>query len=170
MTEKDAPKVDPIRPTDADARGLARGLIGGARHAALGVIDPGTGAPIVTRIAFGTAPDRRPVTLVSSLSQHSAALRANPACSVLLGEPGPRGDPLTHPRLTLQCRAAFLPRGSDAHAAIRDHWLADHPKAKLYVDFGDFAFVVLDVRAGFLNGGFGKAYVLTPGDLGLPAD
>ena len=28
-----------------------------------------------------------------------------------------------------------------------------------------FGFVVLDLRAGFLNGGFGKAYVLTPDDL-----
>jgi putative heme iron utilization protein len=161
-------KTDPIRPTDAEARNMARNLLGDARFGALGVIEPGTGAPMVTRIAIGTTPGGAPLTLISALSQHTGALRANPACSVLLGEPGPRGDPLTHPRLTLQCAARFVDRTTPEHAALRDRWLADHPKARLYVDFADFGFVALNATAVFLNGGFGKAYVLTPDDLGPP--
>ena len=51
MTER---KTDPIRPTDDDARDQARALIAQARFAALGVIDPATGAPMVTRIAAVT--------------------------------------------------------------------------------------------------------------------
>ncbi|SNT33823.1 HugZ family protein [Tropicimonas sediminicola] len=161
--------IDPIRPTDDEARALARELLTGARHAALGVLEPGTGAPMVTRIAIGTDASGRPATLISSLSQHTAALQANPDCSVLIGEPGDKGDPLTHPRLTLQCRARLVARGAPEHAELRDRWLEQHPKAKLYIDFGDFGFAILEASRGFLNGGFGKAYLLAPRDLGMPA-
>ncbi|WP_106205266.1 HugZ family protein [Aliiruegeria haliotis] len=164
MSEK---KIDPIRPTDAEARSLAKELLRGAGFAALGVLDPETGSPMVTRVAIGTDFDGAPVTLVSSLSQHTTALRANAACSVLVGEPASKGDPLTHPRLTVQCKARFISREDPGHEPLRERWLAHHPKAKLYIDFGDFGFVRLEVERAFLNGGFGKAYVLTAADLGL---
>ncbi|MCO6383544.1 HugZ family protein [Oceanicola sp. 502str15] len=159
------PETDPIRPTDDEARALSCGLLDEARHGALGVLEGG--APLVSRIAVGTDARGGPVTLVSSLSAHTAALRAEPACSLMVGEPGSKGDPLTHPRLSLQCRAAFVERESDDHAALRARWLESHPKAKLYIDFGDFGFVRLEVQGAFLNGGFGKAFRLTPADLGL---
>ena len=167
MQKNIAPKPDPIRPADEEARRMARSLLNTARFGALGVIDPETGAPVVSRVAIGTTPEGAPLTLISSLSQHTAALRSNPACSVLLGEPGERGDPLTHPRLTLQCHARFVDGVAPQRPALREGWLTDHPKAKLYIDFADFGFVVFEVGAGFLNGGFGKAYALVPADLGL---
>jgi putative heme iron utilization protein len=157
MAEK---TTDPIRPTDEEARALARGLIAGARHAALGVIDPETGSPIVTRIAVVPGRDGVPLTLVSTLSNHTAALEANPACSLLFGEPGAKGDPLTHPRLTLQARAEAADK-----TALKAHYLGHYPKAQLYYDFGDFRLLRLAPVAAFLNGGFGKAYRLTPEDL-----
>lgn len=160
-------KLNPIRETDDKARALATGLLHTARFGALGVIDPESGAPVVTRIAVGTAPDGHPLTLISDLSAHTVALRANPACSLLLGEPADRGDPLTHPRISLACAAQFIEQGSAHHAALRELWLRAHPKARLYVDFADFRFVILRVTAAALNAGFGKAYQLTPADLGL---
>ena len=159
------PKQNPIRPTDDEARALARDLLDGANHGALGVIDPETGAPMVTRIAVARDAQGQPLTLISTLSQHTKALTKTPACSLLVGEPGPRGDPLTHPRLTLQCQAHFIDRASAEHRDLRALYLAQHPKAKLYIDFGDFRLVRLAVTQAFLNGGFGKAYVLTPEDL-----
>jgi putative heme iron utilization protein len=159
-------EVNPIRDTDDEARALARRLIDEARFGALGVLDPATGAPVVTRIAIGTTPGGAPLTLISSLAFHTAALRADPRCSLLLGEPGERGDPLTHPRVTLACRADFLPRDEGDHARIRAHYLQTHPKATLYVDFADFSFVVFAVESAALNGGFGKAFRLTASDLG----
>ena len=159
------PKRDPIRPTDDEARALARSLLDQARFAALAVISSETGGPTVTRIGFGTDADGTPVTLISALSAHTRALKANPACSLLIGEPGAKGDPLTHPRLTVDAKADFIARDTPDHAALRTRWLAQHPKAKLYVDFADFAFVRLAPRAAFLNGGFGKAYRLTAADL-----
>lgn len=153
------PKQDPFRPVDDTALALARDLLRGAAHGALGVIDPETGAPMVSRIAFALI-GGTPHTLISDLSHHSAALRANPDASVLLGEPGPKGDPLTHPRLTLQVSAEPVDK-----AALRADWLAACPKAQLYYDFADFNLVQLRPLSALLNGGFGKAYRLTHGDL-----
>lgn len=158
------PTTPLLRPTDDDARALARDLIMRARHAALGVIDPDTGAPHVSRIAFGSI-NGIPHTLISDLALHARAIRQNPAVSVLIGEPGQRGDPLTHPRLTLQATARPIARGSAEHKQKRGLWLETHPKATLYVDFADFAFVELAPLSGALNGGFGKAFALTPADL-----
>ncbi|MBM7069349.1 HugZ family protein [Actibacterium sp. 188UL27-1] len=161
------PDPSPIRPTDDDARHLAQGLIRQTKYAALAVLMPETGAPMVSRIAFATTPDREPLTLISDLSAHTKALVHDPQCSILVGEPGERGDPLTHPRLTLQARATFIRKGARGHDALRAHYLSATPKATLYVDFADFAFVRFAVSEAYLNGGFGKAFHLTPTDLGL---
>ncbi|MEI4484661.1 pyridoxamine 5'-phosphate oxidase family protein [Frigidibacter sp. MR17.14] len=164
MPEPVSPQpASPFRTPDDAARALARGLL--ARpHAALATLDA-TGAPAISRIALGRAPGGRLLTLISDLAAHAQALERDPRCALLLGEPGERGDPLTHPRLSLSCTAEPLEREEGLRAA----WLADHPKAKLYVDFADFRFTAFRVTAASLNGGFGKAYHLTAEDLGLPA-
>lgn len=152
--------TNPIRPTDDEARALAASLINAARFAALGVLDPATGAPVVTRIALVPGPDGVPLTLISTLSTHTVGLAANPVCSLLIGEPGTKGDPLTHPRLTVQARAEPADK-----AALRDHYLSHYPKAQLYYDFGDFQLTRFQPERGFLNGGFGKAFHLTAADI-----
>ncbi|MFZ5963308.1 HugZ family protein [Thalassococcus sp. BH17M4-6] len=157
--------TDPIRPTDDDARALARDLIRDARFGALAVTDPDTGTPMISRIAVVPGPDGLPLSLVSDLSHHTRALKADPACALLLGEPGDKGDPLTHPRLSLQARARFQRHGEDGHAALAAHYLTQQPKAKLYIGFADFSLLRFDITAGHLNGGFGKAYTLSPADL-----
>ncbi|MEM9342302.1 MAG: pyridoxamine 5'-phosphate oxidase family protein [Pseudomonadota bacterium] len=154
-----------IRPTDDEARALARRLIDTARYGAIGVLDPDTGAPAVTRIAIATDEAGAPVTLISDLSHHTKALRAHAVCSLLVGEPENRGDPLTHPRLSITATASFIKRGSDDHAALRERYLSLNPKAKLYIDFTDFSFVRFKATSAALNGGFGKAFVLTAEDL-----
>ncbi|MCR8722680.1 HugZ family pyridoxamine 5'-phosphate oxidase [Frigidibacter sp. ROC022] len=159
--------IDPIRPTDDDARALAQSLLAQARFAALAVVLE-DGRPQVTRIALGLAPDGAPLALISDLAAHSRALRSDPRASLLVGEPGPKGDPLTHPRLTIEARAAFVSPGSPDRPALMQAWLAQHPKAAVYAGLADFRFVRFAVLAGFLNGGFGKAFRLGPEDLDLP--
>ncbi|NNF25451.1 MAG: HugZ family protein [Rhodobacteraceae bacterium] len=159
------PEQSPIRPTDSEARALARTLIDTARFGALGVIDPESGTPLVSRVAVATDASGAPVSLISDLSHHTKALEARGDCSLLLGEPGPKGDPLTHPRLTLQAKSRFLRHGKPGHAELRARYLEIHPKSKLYIDFADFSFVIFGVERAYLNGGFGKAYELTPKDL-----
>jgi len=159
MTEK----KDTFRPADDEARGMARRLVSTARYGALAVILPNSGEPFASRTAVAADIDRTPVILVSTLSTHSDGLDDGAAVSLLLGEPG-RGDPLAHPRITLQCMPRQMARDDRRHAALRARFLRRHPKSALYVDFGDFAFFRLEPRAASLNAGFGKAYRLTPED------
>ncbi|MDA5558231.1 HugZ family pyridoxamine 5'-phosphate oxidase [Shimia sp. MMG029] len=158
-------KKDPFLPADDDARAFAQAMIRDATYASMAVIDPETGAPSATRVALATTPAFEPLTLISDLASHTTALRADPRCSLLLVEPREKGDPLTHPRLTIQARAEFVTRGSEDHTALRAHYLDQRPKAKIYADFGDFNFVRLIPLKGFLNGGFAKAYTLTQADM-----
>lgn len=157
---------NPVRPTDDDARNLARSLIETARFCTIATLDD-MGAPMTARIAFGTATHGAPISLISQLSQHTQALVKDARCSLLVGEPGSKGDPLTHPRLTLQATAQMIPRSDPGFAAFQERWLESHPKSKLFIGFGDFLFARFQVAHAFLNGGFGKAFNLTPGDLGL---
>jgi heme iron utilization protein len=159
-----ADKINPIRNTDDEARALARQLINDARFGALAVSDPETGMPHVSRVGVGTDSQGSPVILISSLSRHTQGLLRAATCSLLLGEPG-KGEALTHPRITLMCTAARIERDSSAHEDIAQSYLKKQPKAQLYLGLGDFSFFRLHVEKAYLNGGFGKAFVLTAADL-----
>lgn len=155
----------PIRAATPEAIAQVKTLIQDARFCALAVIHPDTQMPHATRIALGTTPSGTPMTLISDLSLHTSALRENPNCSLLVGEPEDKGDPLTHPRVTLQATAQFIARDQAIKAGLRAHYLTTHPKSKLYIDFADFNFVTFDILSADLNGGFGKAFSLTAQDL-----
>lgn len=152
-------KIDPIRPTDDEARALAKGLMQDARFGAIAVAHPETGAPYVSRIAV-LAIESVPHILISTLSMHTKALRADPKCSVLIGEPGEKGNPLTHPRMTVMGEAELADK-----VALKEAWLGAIPKAKLYYDFADFQLYRIRPEAIHLNGGFGKAFHLKSDDL-----
>jgi heme iron utilization protein len=158
MTEK----KDVLRSVDADARRLAKSLLRSARFAALGSIDTTDGSPSVSRVSLATAMDGAPGFLISRLSSHFGNLEADARCSLLVGEPG-KGDPLAHARMTITGRARRLDGGE--RDAFSRRYLMRHPKASLYAGFSDFAFWVIDLSRASLNGGFGKAYALEPGDI-----
>ena len=160
-----APRPDPFLSADDEARDMARRLVAGATYAAIAVLEPDTGLPFCSRIGLGTDAQGLPLALVSMLAHHTRALQANPACCLLIGEPGPKGDPLTHPRLSLRARAEFLdPAGAD-HAALKTAWLARNPKATVYASLPDFSFARFRPVSASLNGGFAKAFVMTEADL-----
>ncbi|MCY0096264.1 HugZ family protein [Hoeflea ulvae] len=156
--------VKTIRETDEEARRLAHRLVRGARFGAIGVLEPDTGFPFASRVLTGTDVDGTPLILVSGLSVHTTALLADPRASLLFGEPG-KGDPLAHPRITVRTQAERVARDDPAHARLRARFIARHPKAALYADFGDFAFFRMVPHSASLNGGFGKAFVLDASDL-----
>lgn len=158
------PEKNTIQPTSDEARRLAKTLLRSARHGALATLDPKTGAPQVTRVGVSTDFDGAPVLLISGLAAHFPALEADGRCSLLLGETG-RGDPLAHARITIAAMATILERDHADSARISARYLAHQPKAKLYANLGDFRFVRLDPASASLNGGFGKAFALTPADL-----
>jgi heme iron utilization protein len=164
MATDTAQQGNPIRDTSAQAIRLAKSLMRSAKFGALAVIEPVSKDPFVSRVAVATTMNGAPLILVSALSTHTQALRADPRCSLLLGEPE-KGDPLAYPRVTLQCEAEFLERDSTTGLQARDRYLRRNPKGKLYADFGDFSFVKLNPTRAALNGGFGQAFRVTSADL-----
>jgi heme iron utilization protein len=134
---------DVVAAADDEARALAQAMLAAARFGALAWTDPETGTPGISRIGFGLDAAGVPLTLISALAPHEAALRS----------------------LMLRLQAQFVAADDPARAALRADWLKGHPKAALYVDFADFAFVRLVPQSALLNAGFAKAYRLQPADL-----
>lgn len=152
-----------LQPVDAKAVELAKTLLRTARCGALAAIEPATGAPLVSRVGVSTDIDGAPVILISRLAAHTTAVLADPRCALLLGEPG-KGDPLAHARISIDCRATEIERDTDDHKRLEWRYLAHQPKASLYVGLGDFRFFRLEPQKASLNGGFGRAYAMTPAD------
>ncbi|WP_374398077.1 HugZ family protein [Tabrizicola sp.] len=163
MSDRPA-RPDPVQPATDDALAIVHQLLS-LGHAALAWTDPDTGTPGISRIAFARDPEAGLLTLVSGLAPHFRALRTNPDCALMLGEAGEKGDPLTHPRLMIRAQASFIAKDDPARPGIRSRWLERNPKATVYIDLPDFAFVRLTPSSALLNGGFARAFHVQPGDL-----
>src|SRR5271157_6341803 len=152
----------PVDPQAAHAQAVAdaKRLMRLSRTAALATLDPGSGAPLATLVGVASDFDGAPLFLMSTLARHTKHLASDPRASVLLAEEPERGDPLNHPRITLNGR---IERATDARARTR--YLQRNPKAKLYADFADFAFFRLAIESVHFNGGFGRADALAPADI-----
>lgn len=157
-------KINSVQETDQDAIALAKKLIEETKYAALGVLEPDTGVPLVSRIAAAWSPEAGLFFCASDLSVHSKCILENATCSLMLGEPG-KGDGLAYPRMTIIGQAERMANSADHRPALRRTFLSVHPKAELYVDFADFGFYPVFVERVLLNGGFGKAYHLNSDDL-----
>jgi putative heme iron utilization protein len=131
----------------------ARRLIRAARSATLATAQ--AGQPFASLVTPATAPDLSPLMLLSSLSEHTRHLRADPRCALLItGAPtGP--NPQTAPRVTVTGIAELVP--ADQVAALKARWLSVHPYAALYADFGDFALWRVRIGGALLVGGFARA-------------
>jgi hypothetical protein len=157
-------KTDVIRPVDEESAELTGTLLGATKYGSLGVLEPETGFPVVSRVAACSHIDTGLFFAASDLSVHSKCLVADPRCSLMLGEPG-KGDGLAYPRITLLGTTRRIANDDPERDVLRKHFVATHPKSKLYIDFLDFGFYRLDAERALLNGGFGKAYHLEEKDL-----
>lgn len=141
-------------PPGYDGIAEAKQLLRSIRSGALATLASDSGFPFASLTTVATDHDGSPILLLSQLSAHTRNLIADSRASLLLARMG-KGDPLAHPRLTLVGR---IQRARDAdRPRLRARFLARHPKAALYVDFGDFAFYRLECARAHLNGGFAKA-------------
>jgi len=136
-----------------DAIMEARRLIRAGRAASLATGQ--AGQPFASLVTPASAPDLSPLMLLSSLSEHTRHLQADPRCALLItGTPtGP--NPQTAPRVTVTGIAELVP--ADQVAALKARWLAVHPYAALYADFGDFALWRVTIGGALLVGGFARA-------------
>jgi len=93
-----------------------------------------------------------PVFLVSTMAEHTRNLKQDPRASLLVAETRAE-DPLANGRVTLIGRCSRVEGGG---GTARDAFLAVHPNAAYYVDFGDFAFWRLRVESIRYIGGYGR--------------
>lgn len=118
------------------------------------------GQPFASLVTPATAPDGSVLLLLSELSEHTRHLRTEPRCAVMVsGEPsGPNAQ--TAPRLTVTGLAAPEP-----DPALKARWVALHPYAAFYADFGDFGVWRVRPMAGLFVGGFARAHRIRGAEL-----
>ena len=139
----------------------ARRLVRGAISATLATSTEG--APFAALVTPAIAPDLSVLLLLSSLSEHTRQLRAEPRCAVLFTGRPEGVNPQTAPRVTLTGLAEPVPE--EEVPALKARWLAKHPYAALYADFGDFALWRIRPGGGLMVGGFARATRLRLADL-----
>ena len=142
----------------------ARKLLRAARSATLATAADG-GQPFASLVTPACAADLTIVLLLSNLSEHTRHLRAEPRCSILATGVAEAANPQTAPRVTLTGIAEM----SD-DKALKARFLAVHPYASLYADFGDFHLWCIRPMAALYVGGFARAIRLRQADLAPDPD
>jgi heme iron utilization protein len=138
-----------------DAALAARNIVRQALKGALATLDragpehPG-GHPYASLVTVATTPQGRPIFLLSGLALHTQNLKADPRASLMIDATSLAGDPLAGGRVTL------IGRIETAAPTSRARFLARHPAASQYADFGDFGFYELTVERAHFIGGFGR--------------
>jgi len=134
------------------ARQAQKGALATVRRAAR---DEAKGQPYVSKVGVALDADGAPLFLFSTLAAHTQDLLADPRASLLLEAPTRALNPLEGARCTLVGQMERVPM--DEVSAARAQYLARHPGAARYIDFGDFAMWRLRVEKVHYVGGFGQA-------------
>jgi len=111
------------------------------------------GFPFGSLMPFALDSSGRPIFLISNMAMHTQNLKADPRCSLFVGQVGTDGDALGAARATLIGHAEPVP--DDEIASIREKYLARHENSRYWVDFADFSFFRLQLVDLYYVGGFG---------------
>jgi len=128
----------------------ARQIIRGASVATLATQQDGQ--PFASLATPACAPDLTPLLWLSTLSEHTRHLSREPRCALLFTGLAETANPQTAPRVTL---TGIAERITDA--GLKARWLARHPYAALYADFGDFGLWRIVPAGALMVGGFARA-------------
>lgn len=136
----------------------ARRLLRAARAGCLAT--SAKGQPFASLVTPGVMPDGSLLLLISRLSEHTRHLEADPRCSVMLSGVAETANPQTTPRLTVTGLAEKI-----SDPALKARYIAIHPYATLYADFGDFSTWRIVPGGWMFVGGFARAFRLKPAEL-----
>jgi putative heme iron utilization protein len=136
----------------------ARRLLRAARDG--GLATNAQGQPFVSLVTPACMPDGSLLLLLSQLSEHTRHLAADPRCSVMVTGIAETANPQTTPRVTVTGVAEVVD-----DPKLKARYLAVHPYASLYADFGDFATWRIKPAGGLLVAGFAKAARVKAADL-----
>jgi putative heme iron utilization protein len=119
-----------------------------------------TGYPYASLVTVSVMPDGSPLTLISTLAEHTKNILKDPRTSILFDETSGRGDPLEGARVSV-----FGTMEEAKKPAARARFLSRHPSSALYADFEDFAFYALKIEGAHFVGGFGRINDLSAQEL-----
>jgi len=128
----------------------ARQIIRAARAATLAT--QMEGQPFASLVTPACAPDLSPLLWLSTMSEHTRQLQREPRCALLFSGKAESANPQTAPRVTVTGLAELI-----TDAALKARWLARHPYAALYAEFGDFGLWRVKPQGALLVGGFARA-------------
>jgi hypothetical protein len=137
----------------------ARKLLRAARSGTLATAADG-GQPFASLVTPACAPDLSLLLLLSNLSEHTRHLRAEPRCSILVCGTADGANPQTAPRVTVTGIAEIADE-----PGLKARYLAVHPYASLYADFGDFHLWRIRPLGALFVGGFARAVRLRQAEL-----
>jgi putative heme iron utilization protein len=143
---------------DPSPAAQARTLLRAARVGTLAT--SADGQPFASLVTPAMAADFSLLLFLSSLSEHTRHLRAEPRCALMVSGPAADKNPQTAPRVTVTGVAEPAP-----DPALKTRWLAVHPYAASYADFADFSLWRVRPLSGLLVGGFARATRLRQADL-----
>lgn len=151
--------TDTLPALEDDPLRHARHLVRAATKASLATLmaKPDEGAPYASLVIIAADHDGAPLLLLSDLAEHSANIARNGRVSLLIDGTAGFEDPLTGPRVSVTGVAR-----RSREARHRTRYLARHPSAERYADFGDFAFYRLAVERAHLVAGFGRIAWVEP--------
>lgn len=96
-----------------------------------------------------------PYVFISDLAVHTNNINKNPNVSVMVFQPDKDGNVFNGARVTLSGKFVKITDEKSVEKLKKDY-LAEHPDAKEFIDFGDFNFYVLDIESIYFIGGFGE--------------
>lgn len=137
----------------------ARKLLRAARAATLATAADG-GQPFASLVTPACAPDLSILLLLSDLSEHTRHMRADPRFSLMVTGAAEGVNPQTAPRVTVTGLAEVADEPD-----LKARYLAIHPYASLYADFGDFHLWRLRPFSAWYVGGFARAARIKRDDL-----
>jgi putative heme iron utilization protein len=111
------------------------------------------GFPFGSLMPFALDSAGRPIFLISNMAMHTQNLKADPRCSLFVGQVVTDGDALGAARATMVGHAEAVPEQDIA--SVRENYLARHESSRYWVDFADFSFFQLHPIDLYYVGGFG---------------
>ena len=144
--------------TDEAPALACRRLLRAARAGTLATVI--NGQPFASLVTPACAPDLAVLLLLSNLSEHTRHLRNDPRCSLLVCGSPEGASAQTAPRVTITGLAERV-----ANRALKSRYLAVHPYASLYADFGDFGMWRIRPLNAQYVGGFARAARVRSGGL-----
>lgn len=121
------------------------------------------GYPFGSVVAFAPDRDGKPVTMISTIAEHTRNIQTDARVSLTLTEPGDDGQAVG--RITLVGDAVSVSSGADDVAA---RYFARFPHAAEFQRTHDFSFYRIEPKRVRYIGGFGRIYWVEGKDLCLP--